>query len=279
MTTHKKAEKQAALSATGQHSPQTSAFTLIELLVVIIIIAILAALLLPALANAKQQAIRTQCMGNQKQLALAVHMYTSENKDWLPFCNWDGGNAPGQGWLYGPGAPPNPGNIPADAPQGAWQEGSLWPNLGNHGSYWCPLDVKSPYFSQRTNKLCSYVWDGAAAGFDAANSYITCKSTQVWSPMCYLFWEPDEIDSPEHAFEFNDGANYPTAPPAGTEGIGLLHNKSGGNIMRLDGGIEFITSTNFAADSNIPPGEGPGPGGQTRLWWSPFSADGHQPGQ
>jgi hypothetical protein len=49
--------------------------------------------------------------------------------------------------------------------------------------------------------------------------------------------------------------------------------------MRLDGGIEFITSTNFAADSNIPPGEGPGPGGQTRLWWSPFSADGHQPGQ
>lgn len=50
-------------------------FTLIELLVTISIVAILAALLFPVFARVRENARRTSCASNQKQLALGLQMY------------------------------------------------------------------------------------------------------------------------------------------------------------------------------------------------------------
>jgi prepilin-type processing-associated H-X9-DG protein len=57
-------------------------------MVVIAVIGIMAALLLPALRNAKEQARRTLCRSNMKQLALAHLMYSEDN---LHTFAWPGG--------------------------------------------------------------------------------------------------------------------------------------------------------------------------------------------
>ena len=63
---------------------QRRAFTLIELLVVMVIIALLVGLLLPALGRAREEARKTQCRSNLRQIGLAMNIYANDNQGWTP---------------------------------------------------------------------------------------------------------------------------------------------------------------------------------------------------
>jgi len=93
-------------SRTGFSTPRihhTSGFTLIELLVVIAIIAILAAILFPVFGRARENARRSSCQSNVKQIMLGVLQYVQDNDERYPFGHNQGGGAGGgyQNWYIG----------------------------------------------------------------------------------------------------------------------------------------------------------------------------------
>src|SRR5687768_1565205 len=75
-------------------------FTLIELLVVIAIIALLAAILFPVFARARENARKTSCLSNMKQIGLGISQYTQDFDETVPRVWLGAGNGPSTASQY-----------------------------------------------------------------------------------------------------------------------------------------------------------------------------------
>ena len=100
-------------------------FTLVELLVVIAIIALLAAILFPVFARARENARRTTCMSNIRNIGLGIRQYAQDVDGTLPLVS-----------VY-PAA-----QVNANAPYG-WAD-AIEPYLKTPGVYQCLSEPTEP---------------------------------------------------------------------------------------------------------------------------------------
>ena len=241
------------------------AFTLVELLVVIAIIAILAALLLPGLSHAQNQTAETADLNNLRQVMIALHVYTADNKDVLTWPNWDYGGAMPDGtaragWLYTPDLSARGTNVFNG------KAGLLWNSLRGGKVLLCPMDqpdelyaTKSGKVAQRPQQLSSYIMNGAVMGFRSGyHSNAPPVTISQMRPGDCVLWEADGRDP----FNFNDGSSWPS------EGITTRH-LNGATQAAVDGSSSYVRWAdwqNDAADTN-----------KNRLWCYPNTANGGDP--
>ena len=157
LATFRQAAKTGSKTVERRMTSGGSAFALIELLVVIAIIAVLAALLLPALAASKRQAIKTQCINNQHEIAIALQVYLDDASDLYPtffdWATWGGATGINIGIAGYSGFSLHGGGFNQTNRQ-------LYHYLKNPNICHCPADIGDPLYSPPNGPYTGTCWDG-----------------------------------------------------------------------------------------------------------------------
>jgi len=188
---------------------RSRSFTLVELLVVVAIIGILAAMLLPAVASARERGRRVKCASNIHQIILALKMYAMDNDEKFP------------GVASATFGGPN---------------GALNSYVDSPALFVCPSDgIRSPAASMtamaETN--CSYLL--------VYNDWASVRGSS----------RPMSEATPSRYFHVLDKNGNSGSGPVGrvnATSFGGNHASAGGNVGRVDGSVEWITTAQWLRD-------------------------------
>ena len=208
------------------------------MLVVLAIISVLAALLLPALARAKGSAARTRCLGNVKQLNLAINLYTLDNDGSFPATTTATWNAAEPNhfaifykrfvrqYLVSPMVDPRQDRVfhcPAD---------TFYHDFPN-------MDVRSePFYAQSFTEFSSYGFNGSAENMPAPPRFLNEDSFGGLSGL-----KLSAVANPAKTFQVGDFAllapwswHKPVRVPAGQVGVPDAPN----NFGFVDGHASYL---------------------------------------
>lgn len=234
-------------------TPGRAAFTLIELLVVIAIIAILAAILFPVFARARENARRSSCQSNLKQIALGFIQYTQDYDELLPNSQ-DGGAAvtaaPNVSWNYFSGGAGAVNNFDMS-------KGAVYPYIKSTQIFVCPSDsVGQTSGDSYSGNECLFTETGTKVGSYTAN-FATGKSLAAFDETAKYMLLGEE--APANASAPLDGN-----PQGSTDDAYLKRSNNyfsgrhfdGSNITFLDGHVKFLKATRARADDVFTAGTG-----------------------